>query len=279
MTQNSKLETQNSEVLNTLIDNETDGFALTKRHLADSLRFPLFVVLVIWMVHLYQRAAGWDPGMYGIMSRRFWGLQGILTGPLVHGSWGHLASNSVPLFVLTVMTTYFYKKVAMRAFWMIYVLTGVSVWMFGRDVSHIGASGVVYGLVAFIFWNGIFRRSLRSIMLAAIVMLLYSGMFMGVLPDQEGVSWESHLLGSLVGIFVSFWFKGEMEEDELEKHRDPFADERNAEKQYFLSRETFDMTKAERAAAEEAARLRAQQQENGFLPPFWTQTGTWRPLE
>ena len=217
--------------------------------------------------------------MYGIMSRRIWGLQGILTGPLVHGSWGHLASNTFPLFVLTAMTLYFYRKVAMRAFWTIYLLTGVSVWLFARPVSHIGASGVVYGLVSFIFWNGVFRRSLRSIMLAAIVMLLYSGMFMGVLPDQEGVSWESHLLGSLVGIFVSFWFKGEMEEDELEKHRDPFADERNAEKQYFLSRETFDMTKAERAAAEEAARLRAQQQENGFLPPFWTQTGTWRPLE
>lgn len=200
--------------MSAFIDSETDSLELTRKHFYDSIRFPLFVVAMIWLVQLYQWISGFDPGMYGIMSRRIWGLQGILTGPLVHGSWGHLASNSLPLFVLTAMTLYFYRKVGMRAFWTIYLLTGVSVWLFARPVSHIGASGIVYGLVSFIFWNGIFRRSLRSIMLAAIVMILYSGMFMGILPEQEGISWESHLLGSLVGIFTSFWFKTELEEEE-----------------------------------------------------------------
>jgi len=272
--------TDNNLPLSAFIDSETDSLELTRKHFYDSIRFPLFVVAMIWLVQLYQWVSGFDPGMYGIMSRRIWGLQGILTGPLVHGSWGHLASNSLPLFVLTAMTLYFYRKVAMRSFWTIYLLTGLSVWLFARPVSHIGASGIVYGLVSFIFWNGIFRRSLRSIMLAAIVMILYSGMFMGILPEQEGISWESHLLGSLVGIFTSFWFKSELEEEEAHPD-DPFADERNQEKQYFLPRDIFEKTKAERFAEAEARRLEAEKEQSSgdehqrFFPPFWNQNQTW----
>jgi membrane associated rhomboid family serine protease len=260
-----------------MIDQDADGFELTKRHFLESIRFPTIAVLVLWGIHLYQEIGGWDPGMYGIMSRRLWGLQGILTGPLVHGSWGHLISNTIPLFILMAMTTYFYRKVARRAFWMIYFLTGASVWLFARNVSHIGASGVVYGLVAFIFWNGIFRRSVRSIMLAAIVILLYSGMFAGVLPDQEGVSWESHLLGSIVGIFTSFWYKSTLEDEELEKaHAYAIASE--TEKQYFLPRDAFELTKMERQALAEAeaeaARQRAAAQQDLYVPWGWYTTSS-----
>lgn len=260
--------------MKSFLESESDSLELTRRHFYESLQFPLVAVAAIWIVHFYQMFSGFDPGEYGIMSRRLWGVRGILTGPLVHGSWGHLISNTLPLFVLSAISIYFYRKVAMRAFWMIYILTGTAVWFFARPVSHIGASGVIYGLVAFIFWNGIFRRSLRSIILAALVMLLYSGMFMGVLPDQEGISWESHLLGSLVGIFTSFWFKGELEDDEA-KAADIVPDDENSEKQYFLPRDVFDKTKAERLAeAEEEARLR-NQQDITFLPPFWNQDRTW----
>lgn len=258
--------------MKSILESESDSLEITRRHFYESMRFPLLAVAVLWVVHFYQVTVGFDPGDYGIMSRRPWGLWRIVTGPLVHGSWGHLISNTFPLFVLTGMSLYFYRKVAMRAFWMIYLLTGLAVWLFARPVSHIGASGIVYGLVAFIFWNGIFRRSLRSIILAAVVMLFYSGMFMGVLPDQEGISWESHLLGSLMGIFTSFWFKGELEDDEAEHRNDSFADERNSEKQYFLPRDVFEKTKSERAAEEEA---RLRQQNEQIFPPFWNQNQTW----
>ena len=105
-------------------------------------------------------------------------------------------------------------------------------------------------------------------MLAAIVMLLYSGMFVGVLPDQEGVSWESHLLGSLVGIFVAYLFKAVLEDEEEKEAYDPFADERNVEKTSFLPPGIFEKTKAQRAweAAEEARR---REEASGFFPPFW----------
>lgn len=260
--------------MKSFLESESDSLELTRRHFYESLQFPTAAVAAIWLVHFYQMFSGFDPGEYGIMSRRLWGLRGIITGPLVHGSWGHLISNTFPLFVLSAISIYFYRKVAMRAFWMIYLLTGTAVWFFARPVSHIGASGVIYGLVAFIFWNGIFRRSIRSIILAALVMLLYSGMFMGILPDQEGISWESHLLGSLVGIFTSFWFKGELEDDEA-KSADLVSEEEDAERQYFLPRDIFEKTKAERLEEAEAeARLR-NGQDNTFLPPFWNQDRTW----
>jgi membrane associated rhomboid family serine protease len=218
---------------------------------------------------------GFDPGAYGIMSRRAWGLRGIVTAPLIHGSWKHLISNTVPLFVLTFISLYFYRKVAMRAFWLVYFLTGAAVWLFARPVSHIGASGVIYGLVAFMFWNGIFRRSLRSIVLAAIVMLLYSGMFLGVLPDQEGISWESHLIGSLAGIFAAFLFKGELEDEEAKEHNNPFVDEEGVEKTYFLPQDVFEKTKSQRAEEAEEARRKAQEDNPFGGPPFWNQSQTW----
>jgi len=262
--------------LKALLESESDSLDLTRRHFFDSIRFPLFLIFTIWLVHTFQTIEHWDPAGYGIMSRRAWGIPGIFTGPLVHGSWKHLISNTFPLFVLSAMSMYFYRKVSMRAFWMIYFLTGISVWLLARPVSHIGASGIVYGLVSFIFWNGIFRRSMRSIILAIVVMLVYSGMFMGVLPDQEGISWESHLLGSLAGIFASFWFKGELEEEEAVDIHDPFAEERNAEKEYFLPGDAFEKTKQQRLEEAEAqARLRQQQENDSFLPPFWNQNQTW----
>lgn len=261
-------------IVKEFIESENDSFELTRRHLVESLRFPIMAILTIWLIHMHQFVFDWDPARYGIMSRRLWGLPGILTGPLVHGSWKHLISNTFPLFVLTALSIYFYRKVAMRAFWMIYILTGISVWLIARPVSHIGASGVIYGLVSFIFWNGIFRRSLRSIILSLIVVLVYSGMFLGILPDQEGISWESHLLGSLAGIFASFWFKGELEDEEIDLD-DPFATDRNLEKVYFLPRDVFDKTKAQRAMeAAEAQRWRAQSNDTLF-PPFWNQDQTW----
>lgn len=257
-----------------IFDSENDSLEPTQRHFYDSLRFPLAAVVFIWLVHVYITLSDVDPGWYGIMPRRLWGLRGIVTAPLVHGSWEHLLSNTFPLFVLSAISLYFYRKVAMRAFWTIYFGTGLSVWLLARPVLHIGASGVVYGLVAFIFWNGIFRRSLRSIILALIVMVFYSGMFLGILPDQEGISWESHLLGSLSGILASFWFKGELEDDEREKN-DPFADEHDREKEFFLPRDVFEKTKAQRALEAEEEARRRQQQNDTFFPPFWNQDRTW----
>jgi membrane associated rhomboid family serine protease len=262
--------------LKSFLDNESDGLHLTRQHLLESLRFPFLAVAFIWLIHFWQTVDGFDPGAYGIMSRRAWGIRGIVTAPLIHGSMKHLISNTVPLFVLTFIAIYFYRKVAMRAFWIIYFLTGAAVWLFARPVSHIGASGVIYGLVAFMFWNGVFRRSIRSIVLAAIVVLLYSGMFLGILPDQEGISWESHLIGSLAGIFAAFLFKGELEDEEAQEVSHLYDDDdAGGEKMYFLPADIFEKTKAQRAEEAEEAFRQTQENTRSEIPPFWNQNQTW----
>lgn len=240
-----------------------------------SWRWPSLLVLCMLVVHMHQAFFGWDPGNYGIMSRRLWGIRGILTAPLVHGSWEHVFSNIFPMFFMLSLILFFYRKVALSAFLLIYMLTGLAVWLFARPVSHIGASGVVYGLVAFVFWNGVFRRSVRSIVLSVIVLLLYSSMFLGILPRQEGISWESHLFGGLTGILVSYWLREVLEDEEAERQEpyEPFAAERMAEKVHFLPQDAFEKTKAQRLAEAEAeAEARRQQT---LYPPGWWTDRTW----
>jgi membrane associated rhomboid family serine protease len=198
---------------------------------------------LLWLIHLL-RALGlldWPAYQFGIFPRRTFGMIGILTAPLTHGDWKHLVSNSIPLLAMVITFGAFFRTIAWQAFIMIYLLTGIAVWVFARDVFHIGASGVVYGLISFVFWSGVFRRSLRSIVLSLITVLIYTPMFEGVLPNQEGISWESHLLGGFVGIFVAWWFREDLEPGE----QDPPQEERSDESP-FLPPDIFQMTREER---------------------------------
>ena len=117
-------------------------------------------------------------------------------------------------------------------------------WLFARPVHHIGASGVVYGLLSFVLFSGIFRRNLKSIALALSVTVLYSGYFYGLLPLNEKISWESHLFGALVGVLVAYLFKGQIEEDEVAE-KPSWANDSD-DQDYFLPRDAFAKTKREK---------------------------------
>ena len=214
------------------------------RQFRESLNIPLTLLAIMWVFHILKVILPYNFVQLGVYPRIPQGLKGIIFSPLVHSDWQHLISNSVPFLVLSIMIYFFYSRVANRSMILIYILTGLAVWLFGRRVFHIGASGVVYGLLAFVFWSGIFRRSLKSIVLALIVMFLYSGYFLGVLPNQEGISWESHLLGALSGIFTAFWYKNEIEADE-EKERPSWETEEPEPEQFFLDRDVFNQRKGE----------------------------------
>ncbi|MCO6481135.1 MAG: rhomboid family intramembrane serine protease [Phaeodactylibacter sp.] len=234
--------------------------SITKKF-RESLLLPFWLIAILWCIQLFQALTGIDFGIYGIFPRESFGLRGILFAPLIHSGWPHLLSNTPPLFMLSAIVLFFYRRIAIPSFIMIYLLTGAAVWLFARDNAfHIGASGVVYGLVAFVFWNGIFRRNLKSIVLALVVVFYYGSMFMGILPNGEAnISWESHLLGGLVGIFTSFWFKNTIEKDE-ERPTYSWEQEPEQEGEYFLGRDTFEKTKQERQRERD---------------DDWFSTGTW----
>lgn len=172
-----------------------------------SVTYTLSFVALLWLIKMVEWALAIDFGVFGIHPRTLEGTFGIITGPLIHGNFMHLLSNSFPLILLGVGIFYFYGPIAVPVFLWIYFMTGISVWAFARDAYHIGASGIVYGLVAFLFFSGLFRRDVRSIAIAFIVMFLYGGMFYGILPTDPGISWESHLLGSFTGIVCAFYFR------------------------------------------------------------------------
>lgn len=230
----------------------------SKQHIQNTIKFAGACILLFWSVHILGWLTGNSFAQYGIYPRKFDGLIGIILAPLIHGDIEHLFSNSFPFFVLTGVIYFFYPRVAIPSFIFIYLLTGFTVWLFARPVHHIGASGVVYGLLSFVLFSGIFRRNLKSIALALSVTVLYSGYFYGLLPLDEKVSWESHLFGALVGVLIAFLFKGQIEDDEVRV--DPWANDIDTE-EYFLSRDTFQKTKAERIQEQQS---QWEQDNSGF---------------
>jgi len=218
-------------------------------------------IILLWSIHIISWITGYSFAHYGIYPREWHGMLGILTAPLVHADFQHLLSNSFPFFVLTGIIYFFYKSVAIPSFVLIYLLTGFTVWLFARPVYHIGASGVVYGLISFILFSGIFRRNIKSIVLALSVTVLYSGYFYGLVPLKDGVSWESHLFGALVGVLIAFIFKEIIEDDELT--HDPFAGEQYESKQFYLPRDAFDKT-LEQRKIDEQFRINQELQNENF---------------
>jgi membrane associated rhomboid family serine protease len=144
--------------------------------------------------------------VFGIEPRTFHGLIGIFTAPLVHGDIFHLISNTIPLLFLGSVLFFFYEKIGGIVFFRAYFWTNTLVWLFARPANHIGASGVVYALAFFLIFFGFFRRDFISLFISTIILLLYGGIFYGVLPSDPRVSWESHFAGGLVGIASAITF-------------------------------------------------------------------------
>ena len=164
-------------------------------------------VLLLWVVLLIELATGFEAYRLGIYPRRFDALSGILFAPFIHADAVHLLSNSLPLFVLGSGTLYLYRRVAVPVLLFIYLGGGLAIWFFARPSYHIGASGLTYGMAAFIFFCGMLRRDPPAIALALIVTFLYGAMIWGLFPIERGVSWESHLFSALAGAAAALAYR------------------------------------------------------------------------
>lgn len=185
---------------------ETDA-ALEKKIFRYSLIIPCLFLLGFWLVFLTETLLHPDLAESGIYPLRLKGLKGIAFSPFIHGSLSHLAANSIPFLVLSFSLFYFYRNLAYRIFVLLYFLSGLCVWLGGREAWHIGASGVIYGLGGFLFFSGIFRSDVKLLTIAIIVVFLYGGMFWGIFPIEPAVSWESHLWGMISGFILSICYR------------------------------------------------------------------------
>ena len=238
--------------------------------LLSALKTSVVAVGFLWVLHFVRLFLLQSPGAWGIVPRRIEGLHGIITAPLAHSGFGHLSNNSVPLLATIFLLTYFYPRIAARAMVLMYVLTGIAVWFLARGegwgaditISHVGASGVAYALVSFLFFLGVFKRSMQSIVVALVILFYFSGMIAGVLPDQLNVSWESHLLGGIVGGIVAWMFRSSVLDYRTLEPVETYVDA-----PYFPA-DTFAYTKREREAirqqAIEAERIRRSLEQDGL---------------
>jgi membrane associated rhomboid family serine protease len=167
---------------------------------------PFRIVFFMWLCFFLEFVYGWQLSDFGIQPRTLSGLIGIFAAPLIHGSVLHLVSNTVPLLFLGSVLFFFYSGIGGVVFFRSYFWTNTLVWLFARPANHIGASGVVYSLAFFLIFFGLFRRDFVSILISVLTLLLYGGVFYGVLPTDPRVSWESHFAGAAVGIFSAVYF-------------------------------------------------------------------------
>ncbi len=176
-----------------------------------SFFYPALLVLILWLVKAVELVFSVSFAEYGLYPLQIKGIPGIFTSPFLHADLAHLFANSLPLLVLGALLFYFYKPIAWPVLLLLYLVTGIWVWTFARgNAVHIGASGVIYGLAAFLFFSGIIRRETRLMVITLLVTFLYGGLIWGIFPQffpNKPISWESHLMGLLAGLILALYFR------------------------------------------------------------------------
>ncbi len=168
---------------------------------------PLYFVLLLWIVFWVEGNYDLYLTKYGLYPRTFKGLRGVLFSPFIHGGLKHLSNNSIPLFILMTSLFYFYRKIALKVLIYGVLLSGILTWLIARQSYHIGASGIVYLLFSFILFSGLIRKYYRLIAVSLIVIFLYGSLIWYILPIKEGISWEGHLSGFIVGLLFAIIYR------------------------------------------------------------------------
>ena len=172
----------------------------------------LLFVAIIWIAFIidYSGVFGSEMSRLGILPLMAKGLTGIIFSPLLHSSFSHLWSNTLPLLILIWFLFYFYRNIAFPVFIYLWILSGVFTWLLGRGSYHIGASGVVFALLFFLFFSGIFRRFIPLIAVSLVVAFIYGSTIWSIFPIAEiidvSISWEGHLSGAISGLIIALIF-------------------------------------------------------------------------
>jgi membrane associated rhomboid family serine protease len=174
-----------------------------------SVRWPLIFLVLLWLIRFFSIDTFFNGMNGGIQPRRLEGLYGIFFAPFIHADYDHLFSNSLPVLIIGSGLFYFYRSIAWQVISLLWLLTGFWVWLMARPTSHIGCSGLIYGGVIFLFFSGIFRKDVRLMAISFLVVFLYGSLAWGILPLVPGQSWESHLAGSIAGLFCAIYYRQE----------------------------------------------------------------------
>ena len=179
---------------------------LEKKIFKLSLIIPFLFLIIIWLVKISETVSGLSFAEFGMVPRTIKGIRGILLSPLIHSDFKHLVANSTSFFVLAAALFFFYRKVALKVFIINYFMAGLLLWLGGREAIHIGASGIIYGMAAFLFLSGVLMKDLRLLTISLIVVFMYGSMIWGLFPFDPHVSWDGHVMGAVSGTVLSLLY-------------------------------------------------------------------------
>ena len=141
----------------------------------------------------------------GVIPRKLSGLIGLITAPFVHANIAHFAANLLPFIVLGGLVLRRNEAGFIEVAASIALAEGALLWLFGRNASHVGMSGVIFGFLGYLLAVAWFTRTTSDLLVAAGVIVFYGGMLAGIKPVRDGTSWEGHLFGLLAGL-AKAWF-------------------------------------------------------------------------
>lgn len=168
-----------------------------------AFKLALGFVVVIWVIQLWNWGLDLRLDRFGVRPRELAGLPGILLAPLLHASFDHLIANTLPLLALGTGMLYLYPSASFKVIPAAYLGSGIAVWLFARSSVHVGASGLVYALVSYIFVAGLIRRDQRAIAACLLVCFMYGAQVWGILPIVPAASWETHASAALIGLVMA----------------------------------------------------------------------------
>ena len=162
-------------------------------------------VAAIWGVFLLEFVVPFDLTSFGVTPRTLTGLVGIPAMPFLHASFQHIVSNTLPIFILLILLAGS-KARSWEVVVEIVLLGGILLWLFGRPAIHIGASGLIFGLIAFLIVSGFLERRFVPLVISVVVTFFYGGsLLLGVVPRMgSSISWDGHLFGAVAGGIIAF---------------------------------------------------------------------------
>jgi len=173
------------------------------KHFKQFITEPMWLAGIVVVAYLLDFIIPIDFNRYGIHPRSFWGLFGIPLSPFLHGGFGHLFSNLFPLFVLAVLLRTHGKNLFLKATTALIGISGFLTWLLSSAVV-VGASGLVFAYWTFLITTAIRQRTIKTIVIAGVTLLLYGGLIFGLASFREGVSWAGHFSGAVAGVILAF---------------------------------------------------------------------------
>ncbi|MCX7562246.1 rhomboid family intramembrane serine protease [Xanthomonadaceae bacterium XH05] len=194
--------------LNQPLSDPREQARLDRRRFTRALFASAGFIALLWWIKMFETGLDVSFSALGVTPGSLSGLIGLLTAPLLHASVGHLINNTLPLLVLGTLALAIYPRASRFAVPLIWLGSGLGIWLIGRDSVHLGASGLSHGLMLFLFSLGLLRRDRPAIAAAMIAFFLYGGMVLTVLPGDPQVSWEAHMSGAACGVLAALlWFR------------------------------------------------------------------------